>query len=102
MSGEMATAEMQTGANKASSLSTAGNAALSSIANASESQANLSSEIKGVLKEILGEMIKSNRGEGGGDESAYSGMSSNRDAFKSPIGNINDVAVKNVSQVAYG
>jgi len=102
MSGEMATAEMQTGANKASSLSTAGNAALSSIANASESQASLSSEIKGVLKEILGEMIKSNRGEGGGDESAYSGMSSNRDAFKSPIGNINDVAVKNVSQVAYG
>ena len=102
MQGEMATAELTNGSNKASSLATAGSAALSNIASATESQNSISSEIKGVLKDILQEMIKSNNGDGGGSGETYTGMSSNRDAFKSPIGNINDVAVKNVTEEAYG
>jgi hypothetical protein len=102
MQGEMATAELANGSNKASSLATAGSAALSNIAAATESQNSISSEIKGVLKDILQEMIKSNNGDGGGSGETYAGMSSSRDAFKSPIGNINDVAVKNVTQEAYG
>ncbi len=102
MQGEMASAEIQTGASKASTLATAGSAALNSIANATESQTSISNEIKSVLKEILNEMVKANNTASSGDTEPYVGMSSSRDAFKSPIGNINDVAVKNVQQVAYG
>lgn len=101
MQGEMANAEMKSGSDKAATVSTSGSSMLSAIATASESQVTVSKEIRDILRDMLSNMINSNAGMGGEGEN-YVGMSTNRDAFKAPIGNINDGAVKNVSQIAYG